>query len=101
MSARESLSSFVVDTPEGDILIDSTYEVNVPVIQDSMSKLGLKFSNIKIVVGSHAHGDHQEADAMVAEMTGAKGDGVGRRHSRSSANAHAQRQGAPDVSGAA
>jgi len=68
----ESLSSFVVDTPEGDILIDSTYEVNVPVIQDSMSKLGLKFSNIKVVIGSHAHGDHQEADAMVAEMTGAK-----------------------------
>jgi metallo-beta-lactamase class B len=68
----ESLSSFVVDTPEGDILIDSTYEVNVPVIQDSMSKLGLKFNNIKIILGSHAHGDHQEADAMVAEMTGAK-----------------------------
>jgi metallo-beta-lactamase class B len=62
----------VVDTPEGDILIDSTYEVNVPVIQDSMSKLGLKFNNIKIVLGSHAHGDHQEADAMVAEMTGAR-----------------------------
>ncbi|HLQ78783.1 MAG TPA: MBL fold metallo-hydrolase [Terriglobia bacterium] len=68
----QSLSSFVVDTPAGDILIDSTYEVNVPVIQDSMSKLGLKFSNIKIILGSHAHGDHQEADAMVAEMTGAK-----------------------------
>jgi len=68
----ESLSTFVVDTPEGAILIDTTYEANVPVIQDSMSKLGLKFSNIKIIVGSHAHGDHQEADAMVAEMTGAK-----------------------------
>jgi metallo-beta-lactamase class B len=68
----ESLSTFVVDTPEGLILIDSTYEVNVPVIQASMEKLGLKFSNIKIVVGSHAHGDHQEADAMIAEMTGAK-----------------------------
>jgi len=68
----ESLSTFVVDTPEGIILIDSTYESNVPVIQDSMSKLGLKFSNIKIIIGSHAHGDHQEADAMIAEMTGAK-----------------------------
>lgn len=68
----QSLSSFIVDTPAGDILIDSTYEVNVPVIQDSMSKLGLKFSDIKIVIGSHAHGDHQEADAMVVEMTGAK-----------------------------
>ncbi len=68
----ESLSTFVVDTPEGVILIDSTYEANVPVIQASMAKLGLKFSDIKIVLGSHAHGDHQEADAMIAEMTGAK-----------------------------
>jgi len=68
----ETLSTFVVDTPEGIILIDSTYEANVPVIQDSMTKLGLKFSNIKIIVGSHAHGDHQEADAMIAAMTGAK-----------------------------
>jgi metallo-beta-lactamase class B len=68
----ESLSSFVVDTPDGAILIDSTYEANVPVIQDSMTKLGLKFSNIKIVVGSHAHGDHQEADAMIVKLTGAK-----------------------------
>ena len=67
----QSLSSFVVDTPAGAILIDTTYEINVPVIQDSMAKLGLKFSDIKIILGSHAHGDHQEADAMVAEMTGA------------------------------
>ena len=68
----ESLSSFLVVTPAGNILIDSTYEVNVPVIQDSIAKLGFKFSDIKIVLGSHAHGDHQEADAMVAEMTGAR-----------------------------
>src|SRR5207248_3918750 len=68
----ESLSSFLVVTPEGNILIDSTYEVNVPVIQDAIAKLGFRFSDIKIVLGSHAHGDHQEADAMVAEMTGAR-----------------------------
>ncbi len=68
----EALSSFLITTPQGHILIDSTYEGNVPGIKDSVEKLGFKFSDIKILLGSHAHGDHQEGDAMVVEMTGAK-----------------------------
>lgn len=68
----ESLSAFLIVTPAGNILIDSTYEANVPGIKESVEKLGFKFSDIKIVLGSHAHGDHQEGDAMVVEMTGAK-----------------------------
>ena len=68
----ESLGSFLVVTPEGNILIDSTYEVNVPVIRKSVEDLGFKFSDTKILLGSHAHGDHQEGDALVKELTGAK-----------------------------
>jgi metallo-beta-lactamase class B len=68
----ETLGSFLVVTPEGNILIDSTYEVNVPVIRKSIEDLGFKFSDTKILLGSHAHADHQEGDAMVKELTGAK-----------------------------
>src|SRR5580658_7719677 len=68
----EALASFLVVTPEGNILIDSTYEVNVPVIRKSVEDLGFKFSDTKILLGSHAHADHQEGDAMVKELTGAK-----------------------------
>ncbi len=68
----ETLASFLVVTPEGNILIDSTYEVNVPGIKKSVEDLGFKFSDTKILLGSHAHGDHQEGDAMVKELTGAK-----------------------------
>ena len=68
----KTLSSFLVVTPEGNILIDSTYERNVPTIQKSVEQLGFKFSDIKILLGSHAHGDHQEGDALVKEMTGAR-----------------------------
>jgi metallo-beta-lactamase class B len=64
-----SLSAFLIVTPEGNILIDSTYESNVPIIKDSIEKLGFKFEDIKVLLGSHAHGDHQEADAMIVEMT--------------------------------
>lgn len=68
----ESLASFLIVTPEGNILINSDYEVTVPVIRDSVEKLGFKFSDTKVLLGSHAHGDHMEGDAMVKELTGAK-----------------------------
>jgi len=67
-----TLSSFLVVTPQGNILIDSTYERNVPTIEKSVQQLGFKFSNIKILLGNHAHGDHQEGDALVKQLTGAQ-----------------------------
>jgi metallo-beta-lactamase class B len=67
-----SLSSFLVVTPQGNILINSTYERNVLTIQKSVEQLGFKFTDTKILLGSHAHGDHQEGDAMVKELTGAQ-----------------------------
>jgi metallo-beta-lactamase class B len=67
-----TLSSFLVVTPQGNILIDTTYERNVPTIEKSVQQLGFKFSDIKIVLGSHAHGDHQEGDALVKQLTGAQ-----------------------------
>src|SRR5437763_5304135 len=67
-----TLSSFLVVTPQGNILIDSTYERNVPTIEKSVEQLGFKFSDIKILLGTHAHGDHQEGDALVKQKTGAQ-----------------------------
>jgi metallo-beta-lactamase class B len=67
-----TLSSFLIVTPQGNILIDSTYERNVPTIQKSVEQLGFKFSDIKILLGSHAHGDHQEGDALVKRSTNAQ-----------------------------
>jgi metallo-beta-lactamase class B len=67
-----TLSSFLIVTPAGNILMDSTYERNVPTIRGSVEKLGFKFSDIKILLGNHAHGDHMEGDAMVKQLTGAQ-----------------------------
>jgi metallo-beta-lactamase class B len=67
----KSLAAFLIVTPQGHILVDSTYERNVPTIQKSVEQLGFKFSDIKILLGSHAHGDH-EGDALVKELTGAQ-----------------------------
>jgi metallo-beta-lactamase class B len=67
-----TLSSFLITTPAGHILINSTYERNVRTIEKSVTQLGFKFSDIKILLGTHAHGDHQEGDALVKELTGAQ-----------------------------
>jgi metallo-beta-lactamase class B len=67
-----SLAAFLIVTPEGHILVNSTYERNVATIQKSVEQLGFKFADIKILLGSHAHGDHQEGDALVKELTGAQ-----------------------------
>src|SRR5580693_7052398 len=67
-----TLSSFLVVTPQGNILIDSTYERNVATIEESVKQLGFKFSDIKILLGNHAHSDHQEGDALVKQLTGAQ-----------------------------
>src|SRR5262245_54717065 len=60
----QSLGTFLVTTPAGHILINTSYERTVPVIKESVEKLGFKFSDIKIILGSHAHGDHMEGDAL-------------------------------------
>lgn len=68
----EALGSFLISTPEGLILINSDYEGVVPVIRKSVEQLGFRFSDIKILLGSHAHADHMEGDALVKELTGAR-----------------------------
>src|SRR5215472_12875923 len=68
----QSLSAFLVVTPEGNILINSAYERTVPVIRKSIEDLGFRFADTKVVLGSHAHADHMEGDALVKELTGAK-----------------------------
>ena len=67
-----TLSSFLIVTPQGNILIDSTWERNVRTIEKSVRQLGFKFSDVKILLANHAHGDHQEGDALVKELTGAQ-----------------------------
>jgi metallo-beta-lactamase class B len=67
-----ALASFLITTPQGHILINSDFEATVPVIRASVEKLGFKFTDIKIILGSHAHGDHMDGDAMVKELTAAR-----------------------------
>jgi metallo-beta-lactamase class B len=66
-----SLGSFLITTPQGHILINSDYERNVPAVRQSIEALGFKYTDIRILLGSHAHADHMEGDALVKQLTGA------------------------------
>ena len=68
----KELASFLIVTPQGDILMNSDYEASVPVIQASVKQLGFDFKDIKILIAGHAHPDHVEGDALVKQLTGAQ-----------------------------
>ncbi|HEU4693852.1 MAG TPA: subclass B3 metallo-beta-lactamase, partial [Vicinamibacterales bacterium] len=65
-----TLNAFLITTPQGHILINTNFEDTVPLLQASVEKLGYKMADIKIILGSHAHGDHMQGDAVVKELTG-------------------------------
>jgi len=66
------LASYLITTPEGHILINSSLEQNVALIRESMEKLGFRFSDVKILLISHAHFDHCAGSARLKEITAAR-----------------------------
>jgi metallo-beta-lactamase class B len=68
----KSLGIYLITTPEGHILVNAGLADSVPGIQESVAKLGFKFHDIKILLISHAHFDHDAGAARIKELTGAK-----------------------------
>ena len=68
----KGLASYLVTTPQGHILINSNLEESVPMIRASVEKLGFKFTDVKILLISHAHYDHNAGSAAIKRLTGAK-----------------------------
>jgi metallo-beta-lactamase class B len=66
------LANYLITTPQGHVLINSDLEANVPLIRTSVEKLGFKFTDIKILLISHAHWDHDAGSAAIKRLTGAR-----------------------------
>jgi metallo-beta-lactamase class B len=66
------LAVYLVTTPQGHILINTDFKEDVPLVKKSVEQLGFAYKDIKIVLISHAHGDHDEATGVVTRETGAK-----------------------------
>jgi metallo-beta-lactamase class B len=65
------LSSWLIKTPAGDILIDGGMDYNAPLIEANLAKIGVKLSDVKILLNSHAHLDHAGGLAQIKKDTGA------------------------------
>jgi metallo-beta-lactamase class B len=66
------LSTYLITTPQGDILINSGLVSTVPEIKAGVEKLGFKMSDVKIITATHGHFDHVAGMAELKRMTGAK-----------------------------
>jgi metallo-beta-lactamase class B len=66
------LSSYLITTPQGHILINTGFPDSVPMIISGVESLGFKFSDIKILTSTHAHSDHVAGLAEIKRLTGAK-----------------------------
>jgi metallo-beta-lactamase class B len=66
------LAVYLIHTPRGNILINSDFKQDLPVIKKSIEQLRFKYGDTKIILISHAHGDHDEGTGVIAKETGAK-----------------------------
>ena len=66
------LAVYLIHTPQGNILINSDYEQDLPLIRKSIERLGFQYADAKIILISHAHGDHDAAVGLIKRDTGAK-----------------------------
>jgi len=66
------VTSFLITTKDGHILLDSGLPETVPMIKQNVEQLGFKLTDIKNLINSHAHFDHAGGLAELKELTGAK-----------------------------
>jgi metallo-beta-lactamase class B len=72
MSAWAALSSILVTSDQGDILIDGDLNESAPQIAAHIEALGQKLSDVKLILNSHAHYDHAGGIAQLKRLTGAQ-----------------------------
>ncbi len=66
------ITSFLITTPQGHIVIDGGFEETAPMILANIRKLGFRVADVKYILSSHAHYDHAGGIAALKRATGAK-----------------------------
>jgi metallo-beta-lactamase class B len=65
------ISSFLITTSAGHILLDTGHIQMVPQVSANIEKLGFKLQDVKVLLNTHAHFDHCGGFAQVKRRTGA------------------------------
>ena len=68
----QDLASYLVVTPQGNILINANLATSPSQIRVSVEKLGFRWADIKILLNSQAHSDHMAGAAEIVRETHAK-----------------------------
>lgn len=66
------LSTYLITTPQGHILINTGLASTVPEIKKAVEQLGFKMTDVKILTATHGHYDHAAGMAELKRMTGAR-----------------------------
>ena len=66
------LSTYLITTPEGHILINTGLTSTIPQIKAGVEQLGFKLSDVKVLTATHGHFDHVAGLAELKRMTGAR-----------------------------
>lgn len=67
----EGLSSYLVKTPAGLVVIDAGLPGNAALVEKNIESLGLKLRDVKVLLLTHAHYDHAGGMAKLKADTGA------------------------------
>ncbi len=75
---NRDVSSHLLASDQGHILIDTGFSSTVPLLLDSIRYLGFEEQDIELIVNTHAHEDHAGGNRRMLEATGAR-SAIGRR----------------------
>jgi len=68
----EGVSAFLINTPEGSLVLDGGFEESAPLIAKNIADLGFRISDVKFLLNSHAHDDHSGGLAGLKKLSGAR-----------------------------
>ena len=66
------LSSILITSADGHVLIDGGLPESAPKIADNIRAVGFRLNDVKLIVNSHAHFDHAGGIAELQRLSGAK-----------------------------
>jgi len=66
------ITSYLIVTPEGDILLDGGFVETAPQIEKNIATVGFKLTDVKFLLNSHAHLDHAGGINELRKLSGAK-----------------------------
>ena len=66
------VSVWILTTPEGHIMFDTTQEPFIDMVIDNIAKVGLDIQDIRYILINHGHLDHAGGAARFQELTGAR-----------------------------